>query len=169
MRSSPVTWRRIVSVTQSVTGGFSGPESKPALMGGRGVQLWSLVNPSGAAPVSRGQQAPGGTLDPLLPAPRGRGACGHGSSTAHCERSPRVPCHAVSPSPDASSAPLGTRPCQPLHPGGWSQSLFHGLFKRITRKSFPFHLLNDLIHERLGHQRLPAQPGSQVPFSLTFG
>ena len=49
------------------------------------------------------------------------------------------------------STPLGARPHWLLHPGGWSQSLFHGSFKRKTRRMLPFHLLNDLIPKGLGH------------------
>lgn len=61
--------------------------------------------------------------------------------------------------------PLGARPRRPLHPGGRSQSLFHGSFKRKTRRMLPFHLLNDLIPKRLVTTG-SAWPDSWVIFNL---
>eukprot|EP00070_Physeter_catodon_P048740 XP_028355634.1 uncharacterized protein LOC114487774 [Physeter catodon] len=145
------TWRRIASVTQSVDRSFSDQNPNPLPDGRPRISALVLGRPEGGRPLACGQWAP--RRHPSCPfQPLEVGVpVDTGSTTVHCDRFSRAPCPPGAPSSDTSSVPLGARPCRLLRPGGRSQSLFHGSFKRKTRRPFPFHLLNDLIHEGLGH------------------
>ncbi|XP_049555197.1 uncharacterized protein LOC117202511 isoform X2 [Orcinus orca] len=145
------TWRRIASVTQSVDRSFSDQNPNPLPDGRPRISALVLGRPEWGRPLACDQWAP--RRHPSRPfQPLEVGApVDTGSTTVHCDRCSRAPCPPGAPSSDTSSVPLGARPCRLLRPGGRSRSLFHGSFKRKARRPFPFHLLNDLIHEGLGH------------------
>ena len=143
----PCTGRRTASVTQRVDGSFSDLNPNPLPDGRLRSSAVGLSHPVRVCWLALGQWAPLRTRDSPLPSSRVRGALDSGSSTAPGTRSPE---HRVLLVPHLLT-PLGTRPRRPLHPGGWSQSLFHSSFKRKTRRMLPFYLLNDLIPKGLGH------------------
>ena len=137
-----------MSVTQGVDGSFSDlnlnllpdgrPRSSAVGLGhparGLSISMWSVGTPE--TPETR----PFHPLEVGVP-----------WTQVHLLRAvPGSPEHRVLLAPYLLT-PLGARPRRPLHPGGRSQSLFHGSFKRKTRRMLPFHLLNDLIPKGLGH------------------